>query len=324
MSSGRTRISTLRPTSIPCSSCTSWVPSADCSLFSSTCRCRDQLTLAHELGHEPRRGPMVEGTGAIPLMMRPSHITPTRSARPKASAWSWVTRIALMFSCFSIFLTFGRWTGEARRRGWRTPRPSAAASAWAPPGRTRCCSPPDSEYGIRFSYPAIRTGSSPTRWFRSRRLAPQPECDVARDVEMREQREVLEHHAAVPAFGLDNGSRVDRVRPSIEMAPVTGRSKPAIPRSRVDFPHPLGPSRQPISPGSSENVASVTTVLPPYRGRVRQASAWGGSSGNRRHLLLGPRLVAHAAQQDHRADPDGTIISEGTDASASRSSEASS
>ena len=50
----------------------------------------------------------------------------------------------------------------------------------------------------------------------------------------------------------------------MDTVPLSGSSNPAIPRSRVDLPQPLGPSRLPICPVSRVNVASVTTTLPPY------------------------------------------------------------
>ena len=112
----------------------------------------------------------------------------------------------------------------------------------------------------------------------------------------------------------------------MDTVPVTGRSNPAIPRSRVDLPQPLGPSRLPICPGSSANVASVTTALPPKPSdRVSRLSIGSpcGVTARAYSALAWPREIVRL-RITTGTTPTSTIIRDGTAASASRSSDASS
>ena len=63
---------------------------------------------------------------------------------------------------------------------------------------------------------------------------------------------------ATHAPGRLSTSPFDRIRP-----PATS-SKPAMQRSAVVLPHPLGPSRQPMDPAGSRNDSPESTLLSPY------------------------------------------------------------
>ena len=74
---------------------------------------------------------------------------------------------------------------------------------------------------------------------------------------MRKQRVVLEHEADaafvrrhVHAGACQHAAR-DR------MVPASSVSRPAMQRSAVVLPQPLGPSRQPISPSASTKLSAV-------------------------------------------------------------------
>ena len=72
------------------------------------------------------------------------------------------------------------------------------------------------------------------------RLHAQRKDDVLRHGLVREEQEVLEHHADMAAVGRQAGDVLPADRPP---APRSGRSSPAMMRSSVVLPEPLGPSR---------------------------------------------------------------------------------
>ena len=52
------------------------------------------------------------------------------------------------------------------------------------------------------------------------------------------------------------------IRPPIDTVPASGTSNPAITRSNVVFPEPLGPSRATTWPWATSTVASSTALVP--------------------------------------------------------------
>ena len=79
------------------------------------------------------------------------------------------------------------------------------------------------------------------------RAAPKP--TLPRDRQVREQRALLEDHADAALLGLDPGARAGDGAPAdLARVPASGRSKPAIMRSSVVLPEPLGPSSATSSP----------------------------------------------------------------------------
>src|SRR4051812_3682716 len=53
------------------------------------------------------------------------------------------------------------------------------------------------------------------------------------------------------------------IRPPSFTSPVVGSSNPATRRSRVVFPHPLGPTTATHSPAATASVTSLTAWTPP-------------------------------------------------------------
>ena len=109
---------------------------------------------------------------------------------------------------------------------------SARASA------TRWRSPPDSSCG----YDARSVGEADER----QALVDPPgpgvaEADVAGDREVREERAVLEDHADAAVLGLDPHAGARDLRPPMATVPASGISNPAMIRSSVVLPEPLGP-----------------------------------------------------------------------------------
>ncbi len=89
----------------------------------------------------------------------------------------------------------------------------------------------------------------------------QPERDVLRHRHVAEQRVVLEDEPDPPFLdGLDGV-----LLPSIQIRPAVGSSRPAIIRSTVLLPEPLGPRSAVMLPASAVNVTSSTASNPPKR-----------------------------------------------------------
>ena len=119
---------------------------------------------------------------------------------------------------------------------------------------------------------------------------------------------------------------LESVLPFQEMFPAVGASKPAIPRSRVDLPHPLGPKSAPISPGCNEKEASSTTGASPYASETFSRD----STTDQKKLVFKTYCDCHPLLEMARFSittgtaPISTIVSEGNAASTSLSSDASS
>ena len=97
---------------------------------------------------------------------------------------------------------------------------------------------------------------------RARRPLAQAVGDVVGDIEMREQRVVLEHHVDRPAVGrhADHGSS-----PPIRTSPDVGCSKPAIIRREVVLPQPEGPRKVKNEPGGICRSTASTAATAPKR-----------------------------------------------------------
>ena len=111
--------------------------------------------------------------------------------------------------------------------------------------------------------------------------AGQAVADVLADGEVREQRPVLEHHADPAPLGwhVRRRPRHDRVADA-DLAGRRARSRPAIERSSVVLPQPLGPSSATIAPGATARSTSRRTARSPNRLRApRTAIAAVGASG---------------------------------------------
>ena len=131
----------------------------------------------------------------------------------------------------------------ARRRGSRTARRAGSArgsarargrARRAAAGRRRARAP-----GALPS-PPRPTSSSTSRDPPAVGLAAEAVADVAGDVEVREERVVLEDHADPPLLGRRRSCRArTSVRSPIAISPASGRSSPAISRSVVVLPQPL-------------------------------------------------------------------------------------
>ncbi len=90
----------------------------------------------------------------------------------------------------------------------------------------------------------------------------EPERDVLRHGEMREQRVVLEHHADAALLGRHlHVPAARRRRSESTISPPCTGSKPAMHRRTVVLPQPEGPSRHPMRPGASEKDSLRTTSL---------------------------------------------------------------
>ena len=127
----------------------------------------------------------------------------------------------------------------------------------------------------------------------------EPERDVAEHRQVLERRVVLEHEADVAPL---RGQRRSRPRPSIATVPASGCSSPAMIRSRVDLPPPLGPSSAVSGRcGTSTDRRRRGDEVAEPLGDVRYLDAHAGSSR---------RQAACVAQQGHaRRCSDGMAIS---------------
>ena len=176
-------------------------------------------------------GAASSSAGVPTWRMRPSTITPTRSASAAASAKSWVTS--------SVGSASPPRTSAARRaRAAACARraPPAARRAAAPAGRAPARAPARRAGARR---PRACPGRSSARWRDPQALeqlvasarAPPAERDVLRDRHVREQRVVLEDEAdasAARAAGRRRAARVDpRATSPSAMRPLSGRRSPA-------------------------------------------------------------------------------------------------
>ena len=141
--------------------------------------------------------------------MRPWFMTARRSDIVSASSWSWVTYRKVIPTCFCSAPS-STWSV---RRSLASSAPSGSSSSRtdgrstsARASATRCCWPPDSWLGRRFSYPVSWTiaSASATRPFAlglGHRLVLHAEGDVLGDRQEREQRVALEDRVDVAAVG---------------------------------------------------------------------------------------------------------------------------
>src|SRR5579875_4209414 len=109
------------------------------------------------------------------------------------------------------------------------------------------------------------------------------------------------------------------MRPPIAMNPAVNRSRPAIARSNVLLPAPLGPRTARISPGATDRAASSLKVS-------RRTTAWTSSPGCRGVVSVGSGMLtarfvsesgdpstpqrqqyAGGRQQQHQAQSDGRL-----------------
>ncbi len=90
----------------------------------------------------------------------------------------------------------------------------------------------------------------------------EPERDVVVDRHVREERVLLEHHVDGSSVRED---RRDVLVPEGSSRPSSGTSNPAIIRSVVVFPHPLGPRSEKNSPSRIASVTSRTASASPKR-----------------------------------------------------------
>src|SRR4051812_41563971 len=135
---------------------------------------------------------------------------------------------------------------------------SARASA------TRCCWPPESWPGRRFSMPSSRTeaSASATRLrvsWRPTRLMRRPNATLSKTFMCGKSAYAWKTMLTLRFAG---GTYVTSW-PRRRMRPEVGSSKPAIMRSVVVLPQPLGPSREKNSPAPiSRSIALTAVVLP--------------------------------------------------------------
>ena len=124
-------------------------------------------------------------------------------------------------------------------------------------------------------------------------------ADVRGDREVREQRVVLEHDADAPLLGRARSARARPTSsPASSTVPASGRSKPAMRRSVVVLPQPLGPSSASNSPARTSRSRSRdrgdgTEPLGRARGTRRPRPCrgarvrWIGVDTDRRHRRSG-------------------------------------
>src|SRR4051812_41671571 len=83
------------------------------------------------------------------------------------------------------------------------------------------------------------------------------------------------------------------------MSPSSGRISPSMSRNRVDFPHPLGPSRTVTQPADTVRSVADRTSRPPRRLRTPRNSIMRG-------ILAGWRRTGRLLEGDfavHLGDP---------------------
>ena len=181
-----------------------------------------------------------------------------------ASRWSWVTTIVVMprrcCSWRSSTCIASRSLASSADSG-SSSRNSRGESASARAMATRCRWPPDScaieplaearqvdeIEELADALAALRLGDPAY----AERIG-----DVLADVEVREERQRLEHHAEVARCA---GTPVMSLS-STTIRPAVGSSRPAIIRKSVVFPQPDGPRRQTKVPWATRRSTSSTAV----------------------------------------------------------------
>ena len=207
------------------------------------------------------RGWPYSSSGVPICSMRPSRMTPMRSAKPSAS----VLVVRHEHRGHLVLAKHARgscWRASSRRSGSRLPNGSSiritcGRGAIARARATRCCCPPDSSRGSRS---ACSTSCARSRISIARRRAcsaripRSPNITFSITVRCGKERELLEHETDVAMLGRDEcRRRLRSTRPSSATRPLFGRSKPAIMRRVEVLPEPDGPNSAKISPRSIEN-----------------------------------------------------------------------
>ena len=161
---------------------------------------------------------------------RPKLITPMRSARSKASSWSWVTRMVAIPSLRWIDFRLRR--SSTRILASRAPSGSSSSSTsgWYARARaraTRCCCPPESWRGMRDAQACqpdqVQQLIPPPAALGCRHLADaQAELDIFGHAHVLEQGVVLEDEAH-PAL---LGGQVGDIAPVQQHPPVVRGGQP--------------------------------------------------------------------------------------------------
>src|SRR5687768_1890592 len=95
---------------------------------------------------------------------------------------------------------------------------------------------------------------------------------------------------------------VESVTSPVRIAPSSGAMKPAISRSRVVFPQPLGPSKVTNSRSRTSSERSRTAVTPPNRLVTRSMRMPAMGSAGRRRVEPGAPAPDPRGQQDRGRD----------------------
>ena len=216
-------------------------------------------------------------------------------------------RISRAISCRSAASRLDSGSSSSSSRGWIA---SARASA------TRCCWPPDSARGSRVGEcfeldQPQHLGDARVDGGLAQAPHLQPERDVARDRQMREQRVALEHDAHLAA---DAPAAAGCWRRPGGCRPTVGCKNPAIMRSVVVLPQPDGPSSTISSPGAIDPAtrrpprharrnacqrvaacrAAARLIAPPWPSRTKRSST--SSTAPTMHHLR------HRDRRDQRVD----------------------
>ena len=227
----------------------------------------DQVHLADEAGEVGVDRPRIDAVWRASCAMMPSRSTATVSASESASSWSCVTSSAVAPASRKIRTTSPR-TLARRAASSEANGSSSSTSRAAPPARGRVqpaaagrrragagsagpVGQPD--HVEQLAHPRPRLGA-----------ARQPEPDVRRDAQVREQVAVLRDVADPAALGRhvlrrgvdDLGRRSDR--------PASERSNPASTRSSVVLPLPEAPRIAVRVPASTVRSSPRSTGWSPY------------------------------------------------------------
>ncbi len=251
-------------------------------------------------GRSPRRRPHRDRRGGAVAAGRPATSATTRPGRGESTTTRSATRIASAMLWVTSTIV---WAVRAQRRSSSRSNRSrlsassalngssssstSGSSASARASATRCRVPPLSSDGRFVTMPGSSWTSSVSSRSRAARRSRRPAGqlqrvgDVRRRAPPRQQARLLE----------DQPDRPDRARPSVRSSrrtsPRSGARSPAMTRSSVDLPQPLGPiSATMPPPGTSRSRPSRTGSRSPARvgkdrSRSRTARAPGPRTGSR-------------------------------------------
>lgn len=222
--------------------------------------------------------------------MRPSKKLTTRSAALAIRA-SWVT----------IMIVWPRWWNRESSRSTsrvpllsRLPAGSSASSSagWLTRARasaTRCCSPPDSSPGIERSRPSRPSSASSSARDARAAFGEAPasragSSTLSATVRLETR---LKNWKTTPMLRrrrtAQRASRYSSTRsPPIHSFPLSGRWRPPMRWSRVDFPAPEGPVTATNSPGRTDRSTprtACTGTPSPWWVLVRPSARTMGSAG---------------------------------------------